>query len=227
MPTHVNPFGDPHVACRYEQWYAGTGEIAAELEKRLLAKLLAGFPDARTAVEIGCGTGYFTRWLASRGLDVVGLDLSAPMLREARGRGRLPVILGDAHHLPFPGRSFDLAVFITSLEFVADPSLALAEASRVARRGILLGVLNKWSLTALSYRLSGRQPWRSAQFLSPPQLRRMVRASLKERVRSFRWRTTLWPFPGAGDLPLPWGGFIGLAVHLNDGTSQASEFHRD
>jgi SAM-dependent methyltransferase len=105
--------------------------------------------------------------------------------------------LGDALDLPFAGRSFDLVVLVTSLEFVADRALALDEASRVARSGLLLGVLNRWSLTALRYRLSGRGLWRSARFLSPPQWRRLVLSSLKERVQALQWRTTLWPLPGA------------------------------
>jgi hypothetical protein len=35
-------------------------------------------------------------------------------------------------------------------------------------------------------------------------------------MRSVRWRTTLWPLPGVRDLRLPWGGFIGMAVKLNE-----------
>jgi len=217
MVVCANPFNDPVVAGHYEQWYMGRGQGAARLEKRLLGKLLAGFPNARTAIEIGCGAGYFTRWLASRGLEVVGLDLSLPMLREARRMGNEPYVLGDALKLPFAERSFDLVVFVTALEFVADQALALIEASRVARCGLLLGVLNRWSLTTLSYRLSGRDLWRSARFLSLTQLRRLILSSLNERVLTLQWRATLWPLPGVGDLPLPWGGFIGAAIHLADG----------
>ena len=212
----ANPFIDMRVASHYEQWYVGRGRRAAQLEKQLLAKLLAGFPNARTALDVGCGTGYFTRWLASLGLEVVGLDSSLPMLTEARRRGEAPFVLADALALPFGARTFDLVIFVTSLEFVADQTLALIEASRVARCGLLLGVLNRWSVTTLSYRVSGRALWRSARFFSPAQLRRLIRSSLDKRVEALRWRTTLWPLPGLGDLPLPWGGFIGMAVRLPD-----------
>ena len=135
----ANPFIDMRVASHYEQWYVGRGRRAAQLEKQLLAKLLAGFPNARTALDVGCGTGYFTRWLASLGLEVVGLDSSLPMLTEARRRGEAPFVLADALALPFGARTFDLVIFVTSLEFVADQTLALIEASRVARCGLLLG----------------------------------------------------------------------------------------
>ena len=222
MAVRMNPFDDPRVVSHYEEWYTGRGRRGARLEKRLLEKLLADFPRAGTALEIGCGTGFFTRWLGSRGFKVVGLDLSLPMLREARRRGNAPCVLGDALRLPFADRSFDLVLFVTSLEFVVDQAWALNEASRVARAGLLLGVLNKWSLTTLSYRLSGRGLWRSARFLSPPQTRRLIHSSLKERVLALHWRTTVWPFPAVGDLPLPWGGFIGLAVHLADAVLPAA-----
>jgi len=36
-----------------------------------------------------------------------------------------------------------------------------------------------------------------------------------ERLLSVRWRTTLWPIPHLPDLPVPWGGFIGLSAHLD------------
>jgi SAM-dependent methyltransferase len=218
MGLSTNPFEDKSVADRYERWFVGRGRCAAELEKRLLAKALAGFQKARTALDIGCGTGYFTRWLASQGLEVVGLDPSMHMLREARREGSASCILGDALNLPFAEGSFDLAVFVTSLEFISDPGRAIAEASRVARRGLLLGVLNQWSLPTLQYRLAGQSPWKSARFFSPSHLRRLIDSSIKERNHSVRWRTTLWSLPGVADLPLPWGGFIGLSVHLEDAT---------
>jgi ubiquinone/menaquinone biosynthesis C-methylase UbiE len=48
----------------------------------------------------------------------------------------------DAQMLPFLSKSFDLAALITKLEFLLDPLQALAEALRVARHWIFLGILN-------------------------------------------------------------------------------------
>jgi ubiquinone/menaquinone biosynthesis C-methylase UbiE len=212
----INPFADSSVAARYEDWYAGPGCEADALEKRLLGKLLSHFPAAQTALEVGCGTGHFTRWLAERGLDVIGLDLSWPMLLEAR-RLRSPSCLqGDAQALPFEARSVDLAVLITTLEFVENPLLTLEEAVRVARQGLILGVLNRWSILALQYQTSGKEVWRAAHFFSVGELKRLVVQAAKERFQSLRWRTTLWPIPHLPDLPVPWGGFIGLAVQLGE-----------
>jgi SAM-dependent methyltransferase len=210
-----NPFDDPALAGRYEAWYAGKGRRADVLEKELLGQLLDRFPDARSVLEVGCGTGHFTRWLAERGLDAVGVDISERMLEEARRRGGPRYLHGDALSLPFADRSIDVTALITTLEFLPDPPRALAEAVRVARQGVLLGVLNRWSLLALRYRLSGKAMWRSARFFGPWELARMARDAAGRRTRTVHWRTTLWPIPGARDLPLPWGGFIGMAVQLN------------
>jgi SAM-dependent methyltransferase len=212
----VNPFDNPRVAGRYEQWYSGAGRRIDALEKALLGQLLASFPDARTVLDVGCGTGHFTRWMAEQGLDAVGLDVSDPMLNEARRHDGVSYMNGDALALPLADRSRDLVALITTLEFVSDPERALAEAVRVARQGILLGVLNRYSLLALRRRLSGEFLWRGARFFGPGELADLARAAAGRRMCSVRWRTTVWPLPGVRDLRLPWGGFIGMAVKLNE-----------
>jgi SAM-dependent methyltransferase len=152
--------------------------------------------------------------MAQRGMDAAGLDMSEPMLNEARRRGGPSYLSGDAHSLPFADRSYDVTAVITTLEFLRDPARALAEAVRVARQGVLLGVLNRWSLLTLRYRLSGNAIWRHARFFGPRELAQMTRTAAGRRTKAVVWRTTLWPTPGVHDLPLPWGGFIGLMAEL-------------
>ena len=209
-----NPFDDPALAARYEGWYGSEGRQADLLEKELLSKLVAAFRHARTVLEVGCGTGHFTRWLAEPKLRAVGLDISDTMLVEARRRDGIEYVRGDAQALPYADRTWDLVALITTLEFVPDPKRALAEAIRVARHGLLLGVLNRWSLLTWGYRRSGKPMWKSAHFFTPGELKRLVQKAGGKRLQGIRWRTTLWPIPFLKDLPLPFGGFIGMAVHL-------------
>jgi ubiquinone/menaquinone biosynthesis C-methylase UbiE len=213
-PSTPNPFEAPAVAARYEDWYSGPGCHADDLERRLLGKLLAGFPQARSVIDIGCGTGHFTRWAGNKGLTATGLDASKAMLAEARRLDGVEYLEGNALELPFGDRAFDLAMLVTTLEFVADPLRALSEAARVARQGLLLGVLNRHSLVARGYRASGKSLWHSAHFFTPWELSQLVRQAAETRLRRLSWRTTLWPLPLVRDLPLPWGGFIGLAAQL-------------
>jgi len=209
----ANPFADPAIVAGYDAWYSTTGCRADCLEKGLLRQLLTGFPEACTLLEVGCGTGHFTRWFDDQGLQVTGLDLSVPMLAEAVRLGSPPGIRGDALALPFPDSAFDLVSLITTLEFVSDPARVLVEANRVARCGLILGVLNRQSLLAWQLKRSGRALWQTAHFFRTAELVHLVRQVTAGRRARVVWRTTVWPV-WPGDLPLPWGGFIGLAARL-------------
>lgn len=208
-------FGE-EIATHYEAWYeTPQGRRADQQEKRLLRWLMAAFPGAHTVLEVGCGTGHFTRWLRDEGFRALGLDLSAPMLARARALDGLPLAQGDAHRLPFADRAVDLVVLVTTLEFLARPQEALAEAFRVARRGVLLGVLNLWSPLGLARRLGSLfrpSVYSAAHFYGVGELRHLVR-SVAGPQATVIWRTTL--FPGGilrRPSSLPWGGFIGMAV---------------
>jgi len=223
MTSVANPFDDPALVARYEDWYAGEGRRADTLEKQLLAKMRGEFPQAKDVLEVGCGTGHFTRWLAGQQLRAVGLDISEVMLAEARRRDGVEYVHGDAQALPFADQTWDLVALITTLEFVPDPERAILEAMRVARKGLLLGVLNRWSLLTLGYRRSGKPLWKSAHFFTPAELKRLVHRTAGDRLQDVRYRTTLWPVPLVTDLPLPWGGFIGMAVHLRERQQNQSD----
>jgi len=213
LPQITNPFADPTSVASYEDWYNTTGRRADRLEKSLLRRLLARFSSARTILEVGCGTGHFTRWFNELGLYAVGLDVSPPMLVEAVRLGCPHCLCGDALALPFPNRAFDIVTLITTLEFIADPAMALAEALRVAQCGLILGVLNRQSMLARQLKREGGLIWDVVRFFHPEELIHFVKRAGNEKQVKIVWRTTLWPvWPGA--LPLPWGGFIGMAVKL-------------
>jgi ubiquinone/menaquinone biosynthesis C-methylase UbiE len=134
------------------------------------------------------------------------------MLEEAKELGEIVCPQGDAQRLPFPAKSFDLVALITTLEFLPDPTQGLAEAQRVARQGLILGVLNAESRLGRQYKRAGGAIWEAARFFTPDELEHMVLDITGKKARVV-WRTTVWPFwPGA--LPLPWGGFIGMAIKI-------------
>ena len=222
--TSGNAAFDERVAVHYEAWYEKPeGRRADELEKAVLGWLLQGFPRLGSVLEVGCGTGHFSRWLSDQGLAVVGLDLSAAMLAEARALNGVPLVWGDARRLPFADRSFDLTALITTLEFLQQPQEALAEALRVARRGVILGVLNRWSLLGLQRRLAAlfrRTVYNAAHFYGVEELKQRLRSVASGKARIL-WRTTLfplgWPWSQAG---LPWGGFIAMALIVGDGLQE-------
>jgi SAM-dependent methyltransferase len=208
-------------AARYESWYqTAEGRRADEAEKAALGQLLGAFPPLGTVLEIGCGTAHFTRWLADEGLAATGLDSSLEMLAAGRSLDGVRLVQGDAHSLPFTDRSFDLAAFVTSLEFLSRPRGALLEALRVARDGVLLGVLNRWSFLGVWRRLKGlfgRTSYDEARFYGVGELQRILRSVAGNGGRVV-WRTALYPrWVPWRHAQLPWGGFIGMALVVCDG----------
>ena len=145
----------------YDAWYCTPrGRWIGVTEYRLLREMLASSPDAGV-LDVGCGTGYFTRCLASDGFNVTGIDSSPEMIRYAQSQSVAgeQYMVGDARRLPFPDRHFDACVAITSLCFIREQEQALAEMVRVTRRRIVLGLLNRHSLL---YWQKGRQGGRGA-----------------------------------------------------------------
>ena len=177
----VNPFDNSAIVAGYEAWYHATGRRADRLEKALLEQLLTGFPHVSTVLEVGCGTGHFTRWFSEHGMQAMGLDLSPPMLVEAVRLGSPPCVLGDALALPFPTGAFDMVALITTLEFVPDPVHVLADALRVARYGLILGVLNRQSVLCRQLTRKGGPVWEAARFYTPAELGRLVRRAAAGR----------------------------------------------
>jgi SAM-dependent methyltransferase len=140
----------------YEAWYnTPRGRWIAEREFDLLWRLLSPSPGA-SLLDVGCGTGHFSRRFADKGLAVTGLDPDPHVLKYAASLGGdLRYLEGDAHSLPFADESFDCVTAITSLCFVSDPATALREMWRVTRRSLVLGLLNRHSLLYLAKRNSG------------------------------------------------------------------------
>jgi SAM-dependent methyltransferase len=56
------------------------------LERYYAPFLEASLPTSGRVLELGCGTGFYTRWLTERGVDVVAMDISPKMVEQARSR---------------------------------------------------------------------------------------------------------------------------------------------
>lgn len=132
----------------YDAWYeTQRGCWVGNTEYRLLNRLLAAKPN-ENLLDVGCGTGWFTRqFSAQTTLDVTGLDLNAEWITYARSRDtKAHYLTADARALPFATDSFDRTVSMTSLCFIDDWPIALREIVRVTRSRFVVGFLNKRSL---------------------------------------------------------------------------------
>lgn len=97
-------------------------------------------PDPVRALDVGCGTGFFSLLLAGLGHRAVGVDFADSMLARARAKAadaRLDIEFrsADVEQLPFPDGSFDLAIERHVIWTLPNPSQALSEWGRVLRPG--------------------------------------------------------------------------------------------
>jgi len=90
-----------------------------------------------SVLDVGCGTGGLLALLRRPGATVAGIDLSPGMIQEARKRlGETEDLqVGEAGHLPWEARHFDLVVSTDSMHHWPDPGRALSEIERVTVKG--------------------------------------------------------------------------------------------
>jgi SAM-dependent methyltransferase len=96
--------------------------------------------EGRDSIELGCGTGYVSAWLARRGARPVGIDNSEVQLANARAFQQefgieFPLLHGDAENVPFPDESFDIAISEYGASIWCDPYRWIPEAARLLRPG--------------------------------------------------------------------------------------------
>ena len=209
-------------AATYDAWYrTPRGGWIGEVEYRLLHHMLAPSPGA-TLLDVGCGTGYFTRRFArDAGLHVTGLDPNREWLHYARAHGgpNEVYVAGDARELSFPDASFDFVVSITALCFIPDPQRALQEILRVARQRFALGLLNRNSvLYGQKGRDGGSGAYRGAYWHTLGEVHELLRGLA---VRDARIRTAVF-IPSGNAFSrvverlapnfVPWGAFIAVAA---------------
>ncbi len=223
MVKVVNPkeewFWDEKIVQSYESWYEGKGKRADRLEKEVLAFLLKQFGRVESLVEVGCGTTHFTRYFESLGLMCTGYDLSPVMLKVAVGLWPGDLIRGDSARLPFRDNSFDIVAFITCLEFMPRPLDVLREAARVSRRGIIVGLMNRYGVSTIRRTVQvwfGKNPfYRHAHFYSLSEIKSLLKKAISEDWE-LDWRGTLLPrLLGDRITKIPVGDFLGVAVRLN------------
>ncbi len=127
-----------------------------ESEVRLLPESMAGLD----AVELGCGTGYVSAWMARRGARVTAIDSSEQQLRTARRLAAehgvdITWLHGNAEVVPLPDASVDVAVSEYGAALWCDPDVWIPEAHRLLRPGGVLAFLTTHALASVCSPLDG------------------------------------------------------------------------
>lgn len=131
---------DPLAAVCYPGAPVWLNRFFAALQWKAVTRVLASRSLAGVrALDVGCGFGRWTRWLAERGVNATGVDPTEGMLSAARSAS--PESIGyrrmSATALDFPDGGFDLVTCITVIQHLepAEQEMAVAELARVLRPG--------------------------------------------------------------------------------------------
>jgi SAM-dependent methyltransferase len=123
---------------------------------------VGALPDVAGAdvVELGCGTAYFSAWLARRGARPVGVDITENQLATARAMQaqhglEFPLIQASAEDVPLPDDCADLVLSEYGASLWCEPEAWIAEAARLLRPGGRLVFLTNSLLVALTAPASG------------------------------------------------------------------------
>jgi 2-polyprenyl-6-hydroxyphenyl methylase/3-demethylubiquinone-9 3-methyltransferase len=205
QPVHSAQPAQPLQPAVNNAWYADLGArwhtaddtpialLRAEARHRnpwIAGEISRAFGEAPSRVlDLGCGGGLLSNYLAERGHRVTGVDTTAENLDVARAADRSGTAryeLGDARTLPFDGGSFDVVCAMDLLEHVEQPARVIAEASRVLAPGGLF-VFHTFNRTwqanlivikgvAWFVRNAPRDLHVLPLFVTPDELREMCRA---------------------------------------------------
>jgi ubiquinone/menaquinone biosynthesis C-methylase UbiE len=203
----------------YEQWYEGRYKRAEVWQKKTIASLIKKDERIKTLLEFGCGTTRFTRWWHNIGIQATGADLSPFMLGQGVHLFEGNLALADAHYMPFKDQTFDALAFITTFEYYRDPIQVIREARRVAKHGIVFGMMNRNSPKFIRRRVQqafGKNPFYvTAHFYTPASLISKINEALKGENYSIEWTCTGLPewFP-VQQWGMPYGDFFALFVQF-------------
>lgn len=216
------------IADSYNSWFNSTkGTIYDRFEKQAVDRLLVGVSKHSRLLEVGCGTGHWSRYFSDKGFEVTGIDISAEMIKIARQKhipnSRFEVV--DGRNLPFEDESFDGAAAITVLEFTTDPEKIISEMARCVKKTkgvIIIGVLNALNRYNQKRKNKRGSVYSSAHLFTPRQIRNLLsqygitRIQIIGFVPEKDWMlgiSTLWEHLGQFLCPQK-GAFIAARVDL-------------
>lgn len=164
--------------------------IARGTAQQLIVERLSRESDLGELIELGCGAGFYTKFLAANASHVMATDLSDEMLAVARTQLKelqnVTVAKADCEKTDFPDGKFGSVFMANLVHVIENPSTTLKEAYRILKDGGLLLIVDytgygmKWfekmKMGMRALRKFGRPP-SSSRNLSPDELRSLVESA--------------------------------------------------
>jgi len=152
--AHWQARGDSELALARREWAAAEARWGVYGNPESEVGLLPASVEGLDVVELGCGTGYVSAWLARLGARPAAIDPTPGQLAivrrmQAEHDLRFPVVRAAAEQVPFADASFDLAVSEYGAAIWADPEAWIPEAARLLRPGGELVFLGNSTLLML------------------------------------------------------------------------------
>lgn len=161
------------VAGVYDAYYETLmGRQVDHVEKQLVWKYMIHMSPEKPLLEIGCGTGHWTRFFHQKGFKLTAIDLSEKMLEKAKQKNPEKVYFEkmNVEAMKYRDHAFENIIAIATLEFVEDLERAFSEIKRILKpEGILiLGCLN--AISDFGQLKNENEIYRKAHFFSPEEL---------------------------------------------------------
>jgi ubiquinone/menaquinone biosynthesis C-methylase UbiE len=162
-----------------------------EYQRVVFQRLALSFAGTERVLDIGCGDGADTEWLARQAGTTLGIDLIEHPRWKARSRPDLRFQRADAKALPYEDHSFDLVFMKDVLHHCPSPLDVLLEARRVSSAGGGICIVEANRLNPIFYLhmtlMLGHQHFRR------PVFRRLV-TSVFPDARFFQFEAHVYPF---------------------------------
>ena len=193
------------LANSYDNWYnSATGQMYDKLEKKAFDSLIGNHNDSKQLLEIGCGTGHWSRFFSEKGFEVMGIDISEKMVKTANKKNipHCHFQVADGQNLSFSDNSFDVAAAIATLEFSENLERIITEMARCVKSEgkLLFGVLNSLSTYNRKKQNNPNSVYAYGKLFSPQQLKNLLESfgTVKMQIGGFvlrnKWLIWLSPF---------------------------------
>ncbi|WP_230739730.1 class I SAM-dependent methyltransferase [Methanooceanicella nereidis] len=128
-----------------DDYESGIDDIIGQRSRMYMFNKMLELEEPGNVIELGCGTGFFTRAIAKNAGHVVATDISDDMLERAKENlwdlKNVEFRKMDCENIPFPDNTFDTVLMANILQIVHDPKKALHESYRILRPGGALIIL--------------------------------------------------------------------------------------